>query len=544
MSVSRLSTKLRHFMVPLIMSLAVLGAAGMAICLWLSQEIATSKAGIKTTEMINTNTLKLLPLIPLTESNSRKLTEIQSTLFSSGLNAVAHHDNQKQQLEALQESWRTSLLPALLSAASPHAIAPQLEAFIEQVTALNRVFDIHAAKHIKQAIIIQKCLAVMLALLVVLIIMQWRISRRANIKRQQKRSVTKKHTSIIKNAALLQRINEVLYGEGPVCQRIPYVLSELQSFTPLQNLQLRVYEHDENQHYCEVSYTAQQETDCFNCPREINPEPVTGTPLCWRLHNRQHFYGVLLGELPSEIELTNEHVQLIESCAASITAALAVEQQQAQQQQFLLMQEKSDLAKNLHDSLAQSLSSMKMQVGVLQMQGNTLDNDAQTLVGQLRHELNSSWVQMRQLLSTFRLNLNEPGLKTALEDCCEDFSQRLGFTVALNWRGVSGHISEHQILHLVHIVREGLSNVVRHANATAASITVEENNGWVQLTLFDNGSGIPESMSDNSHYGILIMRDRAQSLNATFSLQSPSSGGTEITIHFRANNRHSPDSSE
>lgn len=544
MSVPRVSTKLRQFMVPLIMLLAVLGATGMATCVWLSQEIATSKSGIKTTDIIHTKTWQLLPLIPVTETNSRRLAEIQSILFSTTLGNAARHDNQKHQLDMLQADWRTSLLPALLSATSPQAATPQLEVFAEKVTALNRVFDIHTAKHIKQAILIQKCLAVMLALLVVLIIMQWRITRHASKNTPPTQLFSPETASFINNATVLQRINLVLNSEGPVCQRIPSILFELQSVTPLINLQLRIYEHDENQHYYEVSYTAQQETDCLNCPRDVNPAPVAGTPLCWRLHNRQHFYGILLGELPDTQALSGEHSQLIETVAAGITAVLAIEQQQAQQQQFLLMQEQSDLAKNLHDSLAQSLSSMKMQVGVLQMQGNTLDNDAQTLVGQIRHELNSSWVQMRQLLSTFRLNLNEPGLKTALEDCCEDFSQRLGFAVSLNWQGVSSHIAEHQILHLIHIVREGLSNVVRHANATAASITVEENNGWVTLTLFDNGAGIPENISDNSHYGVLIMRDRAQSLNATFSLQSPASGGTEITVHFRASKRHAPGSSE
>lgn len=544
MPVPRVSTKLSQFMVPLIMLLAVLGATGMATCVWLSQEIVTSKSGIKTTDIIHTKTWQLLPLIPLAETNSRKLAEIQSILFSTSLGKAARHDNQKHQLDTLQTDWRSSLLPALLSATSPQAVTPQLEAFAKKVTDLNQVFDAHAAQHIKQAILIQKCLAVMLALLVVLIIMQLRITRYGSKKTRQSQLLPPEHASFINNATVLYRINQILNGEGSICQRIPGILYELQSVTPLQNLQLRIYEHDENQHYYEVSYTAQKETDCLNCPRGINPAPLTGTPLCWRLHNRQHFYGILLGELPESDELSGEHSQLIESAASAITAALAVEQHQVQQQQFLLMQEQSDLAKNLHDSLAQSLSSMKMQVGVLQMQSNTLDNDAQTLVGQLRHELNSSWVQMRQLLSTFRLNLNEPGLKTALEDCCEDFSQQLGFPVSLNWQGISSHIAEHQILHLIHIVREGLSNVVRHADATEASITVEENNGWVTLTLFDNGSGIPEDISENSHYGILIMRDRAQSLNAKLSLQTPPSGGTKITVHFLAAKRHLPVSTQ
>ncbi|MGK3825190.1 hypothetical protein, partial [Enterococcus faecium] len=77
----------------------------------------------------------------------------------------------------------------------------------KKVTDLNQVFDAHAAQHIKQAILIQKCLAVMLALLVVLIIMQLRITRYGSKKTRQSQLLHPEHASFINNATVLYRIN-------------------------------------------------------------------------------------------------------------------------------------------------------------------------------------------------------------------------------------------------------------------------------------------------------------------------------------------------
>jgi two-component system nitrate/nitrite sensor histidine kinase NarX len=73
------------------------------------------------------------------------------------------------------------------------------------------------------------------------------------------------------------------------------------------------------------------------------------------------------------------------------------------------MEERATIARELHDSIAQSLSCMKMQVSCLQMQGDDLPEESRQLLGQIRNELNTSWAQLRELLTTFRLQLTEPG---------------------------------------------------------------------------------------------------------------------------------------
>ncbi len=98
------------------------------------------------------------------------------------------------------------------------------------------------------------------------------------------------------------------------------------------------------------------------------------------------------------------------------------------------MEERATIARELHDSIAQSLSCMKMQVSCLQMQDEGMPESSKQLLSQIRNELNTSWVQLRELLTTFRLQLTEPGLRPALESSCQEFSARLGFPVKLDYQ--------------------------------------------------------------------------------------------------------------
>lgn len=117
-----------------------------------------------------------------------------------------------------------------------------------------------------------------------------------------------------------------------------------------------------------------------------------------------------------------------------LTSTTALDRHQEKQQQLIVMEERATIASELHDSIAQSLSCMKMQVSCLQMQGDALPTESRQLLGQIRNELNTSWAQLRELLTTFRLQLTEPGLRPALEASCQEYSAHFGFTVQLDYQ--------------------------------------------------------------------------------------------------------------
>ena len=90
----------------------------------------------------------------------------------------------------------------------------------------------------------------------------------------------------------------------------------------------------------------------------------------------------------------------------------------------------------------------------------------------------------------------------------------------------------HQAIHVLQIAREALSNVLKHSGATAVTVTVSQHNNQVKLTVHDNGRGVPENAERTNHYGLIIMRDRAQSLRGDCQVRRRETGGTEVVVTF------------
>lgn len=215
-----------------------------------------------------------------------------------------------------------------------------------------------------------------------------------------------------------------------------------------------------------------------------------------------------------------------------LTSTLALDRHQEKQQQLIVMEERATIARELHDSIAQSLSCMKMQVSCLQMQGDALPTESRQLLGQIRNELNTSWAQLRELLTTFRLQLTEPGLRPALEASCQEYSAHFGFTVQLDYQLPPRFVPSHQAIHLLQIAREALSNALKHASATEVTVTVSQRDNQVRLVVADNGRGVPDHAERSNHYGLIIMRDRAQSLRGDCQVRRRETGGTEVIVTF------------
>ncbi|WP_306464728.1 ATP-binding protein, partial [Citrobacter freundii] len=80
-------------------------------------------------------------------------------------------------------------------------------------------------------------------------------------------------------------------------------------------------------------------------------------------------------------------------------------------------------------------------------------------------------------------------------------------------------VNSHQSIHVVQIVREALNNILQHANANWAEVALTLNNGIVELQINDNGEGITPNPEKIKHYGLIIMRERANSLNGSYSIR-------------------------
>ena len=258
------------------------------------------------------------------------------------------------------------------------------------------------------------------------------------------------------------------------------------------------------------------------------------------LKDTERQYGVLQMELPPGKSLEEWQIQLLDALSSNIGIAIGTAHRAEQNRRLSLLEERGVIARELHDSLAQSLSYMKIQVSRLQsaMTQHSASEEATSILSELREGLNGAYRELRELLTTFRLKIEGNGLVPTLEKTVEEFSIRGNIKISIESKLTSCQLSANEEIHVMQIVREALANVIHHAKAAHASITIEQgNDDMISVIIDDDGIGIGSSQSDTHHYGMSIMQERARSLGGSFHVQTRAIGGTRITFRFHAGTR-------
>ncbi len=226
--------------------------------------------------------------------------------------------------------------------------------------------------------------------------------------------------------------------------------------------------------------------------------------------------------------------RLLTMLADQLATAVYLQRRIEEQQHVTLINERTIIARELHDSLAQSLSYLKMQVARLErMQQKEASREMQSAVfDELRTGLNSAYRQLRELLTTFRLKLEGPGLQFALRQTIEEFSQRMEITVELDYDVPPYLLNPNEEIHVLQIIREALANTHKHAQAHWGGVTVHFADARLLVRIEDDGIGLEDDSSPPMHYGLVIIRDRTTTLNGELSITNRPAGGASIEIVF------------
>jgi len=249
-------------------------------------------------------------------------------------------------------------------------------------------------------------------------------------------------------------------------------------------------------------------------------------------HNQQKL-GVLYAESQGEENLDPWKIQIIRTIADNIATRVSLNLQSDQEQRLSLMEERAVIARELHDSLAQALSYLKIQVTRLESlrSRKASSEKIDEVVNDLGEGLSSAYRQLRELLTTFRLKLDKPSLNAAIIDTVEEFSERGGIPIDLEFDIGTVHLRPNEEIHTLQIVREALSNVLRHSRAQNAMVILQSlENGEVEVLVRDDGVGIPDKLAELNHYGVIIMQERASSLHGKITIQRRAEGGTEVKL--------------
>lgn len=270
--------------------------------------------------------------------------------------------------------------------------------------------------------------------------------------------------------------------------------------------------------------------------RELGPERARRRVFVAPLMDQKQNYGVLQMAIPEGAEFDIWQEQLLETIGRHIGIALGARHRASQSRRLALIEERTVIARELHDSLAQSLSYLKIQVSRLQSSLRHGDNtpSSQAVLDELREGLNGAYRQLRELLTTFRIKMDGRGLSSALEETVEEFRRRDGaLDIVLDNRLAGCPLNVNEEIHVLQIVREALSNVARHARASRAEVDLHCDGRTVTVTVDDNGIGFaPPSDGAPHHHGLVIMQERAHGLGGDIAVRRRAEGGTRVELRF------------
>ena len=227
--------------------------------------------------------------------------------------------------------------------------------------------------------------------------------------------------------------------------------------------------------------------------------------------------------------------RMMKNLGQMVAKALYSHKTQRQQEQLLLMEERSIIARELHDSLAQVLSFLQIQLTLLKHNLKKEDEESKeksiAIIGEFEQALSDGYSQLRELLATFRLTVQEANLQVALEQVIESLRSQTKMQMTVDCSLPSQSLNPQELVHVLQIVREATLNAIKHSKGTLIEVKAHINaEGEYEILVQDNGVGIPTLDEPEGHYGLNIMTERSRQLNAQLTISKREQGGTQVKI--------------
>jgi signal transduction histidine kinase len=206
------------------------------------------------------------------------------------------------------------------------------------------------------------------------------------------------------------------------------------------------------------------------------------------------------------------------------------------------VEERERIAQELHDSVAQDLALIHLKLAEIESSmPSGADPSAKENVREIRKIAADSYEDVRQAIFGLRTvsSKNLPFLP-ALKEYLREFGERIHIPVELRVRvGELTGLSPLAEIQLIRIIHEALSNIFKHAQATASAVTVERDDGLLKVTVEDNGKGFaPETIAgEKFHFGLQTMKERAETLGARLCVESAPGQGTRVVVVFPVEER-------
>lgn len=259
---------------------------------------------------------------------------------------------------------------------------------------------------------------------------------------------------------------------------------------------------------------------CFSVPLSLPEGQVLGALLAF-------------SSQPDPGGLDARQVSVLQTAAAQAALIIENERLTLSLEYTLVIQERTRLAREIHDGLAQTLAFLKMQTAQMQTAHTQNDNGRLSrLLNENRQALADAYQETRQVIDNLRLNPDE-SLIGWLEQSARAFQKNAGIPVKIELQVNDPAFLPEVQAQLVRIVQEALNNVRKHSRAAQVRISLRDWGGDLLLEISDDGQGFdPDDIPPVAQYGLRGMRERAELIGADFQIISQPRSGTTVRLNL------------
>ncbi|MHB8785536.1 MAG: type IV pili methyl-accepting chemotaxis transducer N-terminal domain-containing protein [Thauera sp.] len=233
--------------------------------------------------------------------------------------------------------------------------------------------------------------------------------------------------------------------------------------------------------------------------------------------------------------------QLLEALGQQLGIAIENQRLHARERELAVFEERNLLARELHDSIAQGLAFLNLQVQMLERAlAEKREQDVSATVDMLRRGIQESYEDVRELLVHFRTRVEQQDLDAAIAAALRRLAEQTGVATDLDVQGDGAPLDPEAETQVLYIVQEALSNVRKHAGASTVAVSLRRGRDGLSVTVRDDGVGFvegSEAADGEAHIGLQIMRERAMHIGGQFAVRSSPGRGTEIRLQLPRTNQ-------
>jgi two-component system nitrate/nitrite sensor histidine kinase NarX len=271
---------------------------------------------------------------------------------------------------------------------------------------------------------------------------------------------------------------------------------------------------------------------------ELNIDTLPPKQLCIPVRYKIRTLGVINLFVEDTISITEELAYLLLSLGAHLGEFIERSNIEQNNRRELIKNERNIIANELHDSLAQTLASLRFQVRILDQSLQTV-GDFMTIktIESVEHGLDEATTDLRELIAHCRVPIEQQGLVPAIKRAVEKFRKETGIHILLQCDEHTLPLPSNMELNAYRIVQESLTNIKKHANAYIVRVLVShDDDGNIRILIENDGKGFDQKKIhsvEGQHLGLTIMKERAKHLGGKLKIESEPDEGTRVELKFQ-----------